>query len=144
VLIAAGGVVTGGWAHHDVVTLSIGFTVLSVAFALVLLAVSTGDAGWWRGVLEWRVLRAAGKYSYAMYVVHQLVNLLWQPLLLNTLAWTGNWRQAAYMVVVTVVSFGLAFISYHALEKHFLRMKRFFVPTDSAAAAAPARRPAIV
>jgi peptidoglycan/LPS O-acetylase OafA/YrhL len=103
--------------------------MLAVAFAIVIFAVATGTAGRWQAVCTSPVLMTVGKYSYGMYVLHLGIDLLWQQPILDRLAWTGSLRPAVYMVVIPVLSFAAAFLSYHVLEKHFLRLKRFFVPT---------------
>lgn len=72
-------------------------------------------------------LRFLGKYSYGMYVVQlPLVTLL--PLMLAT-PWLPS-DPIAQSAIYVVVMFGLitcvAVASFHLLESHFLRLKKFF------------------
>ncbi len=127
-LLLVGLIITKGYRPHDIVSLTAGQSMLSVAFAIVVFAVATGTAGWWQRIFTWPVLMTVGKYSYAMYVVHLGIDLLWRGAIVDRLAWTGTLRPAVYMVVIVVLSFGAAFLSYHLLEKHFLKLKRWFVP----------------
>ncbi len=128
-LLLVGLVITKGYRPHDVVTLTAGQSMLSVAFAIVIFTVSTGTAGWWQKALAWPLLMTVGTYSYAMYVIHLGIDLLWRGAIVDRLAWTGTLRPAVYMVVIVVLSFGAASLSYHLLERHFLKLKRWFVPS---------------
>ena len=128
-LLLVGFVITTAYRPHGLMTLTVGHSMLAVAFAIVIFAVATGTAGRWQALVTSPLLMTVGKYSYGMYVLHLGIDLLWQQPILNLLAWTGAWRPAVYMVVIPVLSFAAAFVSYHLLEKHFLRLKRFVVPT---------------
>jgi peptidoglycan/LPS O-acetylase OafA/YrhL len=128
-LLLVGFVITTAYRPHGLMTLTVGHSMLAVAFAIVIFAVATGTAGRWQAVFTSPVLMTVGKYSYGMYVLHLGIDLLWQQPILDRLAWTGGLRPAVYMVVIPFLSFAAAFLSYHLLEKHFLRLKRFFVPT---------------
>ena len=129
-LLVGGGVITRGYPAYGAMSLTLGQSLLALAFALVILAIVTGGAGWWRTMLESAPLRSAGKYSYGMYVLHPLIDTLWQPTLLAACRWTGAWLPVVYMGLTAAMSFGAAFLSYHLLEKHFLRMKQLFVPSE--------------
>ena len=81
-------------------------------------------------VLCWSALRSCGKYSYAIYVFHQLINkLLGEPWMA---ARFGSHPPAhtvyLYSVTIGLISFGAAFLSYHLLEKRFLALRYLFVP----------------
>jgi peptidoglycan/LPS O-acetylase OafA/YrhL len=66
-------------------------------------------------------LRAAGQYSYGIYVVHpfvfEYVRRYW--------AGDGIFLRG---VVAAVASVLLAWLSYHGYEKHFLRLKTRLAP----------------
>ncbi len=127
-LLLVGFVITTAYRPHGLMTLTVGHSMLAVAFAIVVFAVATGTAGRWQQWLTSPVLMTVGKYSYGMYVLHLGIDLLWQQPILDRLAWAGEWRPAVYMIVIPVLSFAAAFLSYHVLEKHFLRLKRYVVP----------------
>lgn len=129
-------IATGGLPRTSLAVQTIGYSVVALAsLALVLLGSSELDRPWTRKVklvLEWYPLQQLGKYSYAIYVAHQLINapLHWRVEHLLEGA-SGGVRFAvafAYMVIVSVVSYGVAFVSWHLFERHFLSLKRFFVP----------------
>ena len=145
VLGAIGFVATHGYPRTSVLGQTLGYSVLAVVFALLVVAAAAGDAvgegggtrGWTRA-LGAAPLRMLGRYSYAMYVFHKpLHDLLGKPLLQSL----GLYEHASpavatgYIVVGTVVTLVLAMVSYHLFEKHFLGLKGRFVarPADAAA-----------
>ena len=81
--------------------------------------------------MSWGPLRSYGKYSYAIYIFHwSLSGLLFARIApldgleerlgsLNAALW-------ARVLIVAAVSYGLAFLSWHAFEKHFLGFKNRF------------------
>ncbi len=125
--------VTRGFWTGTPVGITIGYTIVALTGTLLLIAIvgaeASGASGWVR-IFRWRPLRAMGKYSYAIYVLHKpLHDLAGKPLLkvlridvTQSVAWS-----AGYMAVAIACSFLLAFCSWHLLEKRFLGMKRFFV-----------------
>ena len=76
------------------------------------------------------VLRFFGRYSYAIYIVHTAVLAglnHYRPFAsLPLLAGFALPAQTAWFLVYAGVSTGLAFLSWHLVEKHFLRLKRLF------------------
>ncbi len=87
-------------------------------------------------ILRLRGLQWLGKYSYGMYVVQlPLVTLLPLSLLASWLgarSTDGPWFGVLYIALLFAITCGLALLSYHALEKPFLKLKRFFGPMDAA------------
>jgi len=81
-------------------------------------------------LLVWGPLRSCGKYSYGIYVFHNLLHILvgvpWLTVRFGKQLPVPV--AMVYVIAVLLVSCALAFCSYHLLEKHFLRLKRFFEP----------------
>jgi peptidoglycan/LPS O-acetylase OafA/YrhL len=81
--------------------------------------------------LESRVLGFFGRYSYALYVVHgPIMTVLWhvgvtpQLLSFGGSSFVGS---ILYVAILTAASTAGAVASWHFLEKHFLKLKRYFV-----------------
>jgi peptidoglycan/LPS O-acetylase OafA/YrhL len=127
-----GALLTSMYSRSTVAGATVGYTLLSIAFALAVLAAFEADAApaaasWLRAP----ALRALGKYSYAMYVFHKpLHDAIGRPLL-RRLA-VGASRSVAvscaYVACGLAVTFVVAFVSYHLWERRFLSLKSRFVP----------------
>ena len=135
VLFVVGGVATRGYPRTSYRDQTFGYTILALTFAaVVLLAVLDHRRG--RGcvgaVLDNAVLRSFGKYSYAIYMFHQPLNLMIGVPILSSLLPRGAGLKAGftYMAAVTAASYVLAVISYHGYEKHFLALKRYFTAQE--------------
>ena len=100
-----------------------------VALACGGLLVWSLRPGWFSRVCSGRVLRAFGKYSYGLYILHMiflpLLSGFFRPLLLRL---TGSKLIAVVgsAGVIVVMTSAAAWLSFHLYEKHFLRLKRFF------------------
>jgi len=116
----------GRWAGE-----TFGYSLLAAsASAFVLWAATSGGrapSGAAR-LLSFAPLRSVGRYSYAIYIFHNLLHqLVGQPWLMAHVGKLPPLPIAfVYALVVFAVSYVAAFCSYHALEKHFLKLKRFF------------------
>lgn len=140
-LFAVGAVVTHGYHRTIPVTQTIGYSILAAVFGILVTATACGEARSriWVALVNSRALMSAGRYSYAMYVFGRLLHTLWGLPLLARIAPHASLSAVqglAYVIVLTLITYGLAFISYHAFEKRFLQLKRFFKAERPAAAAA--------
>jgi peptidoglycan/LPS O-acetylase OafA/YrhL len=111
---------------------SIGYTAIAALFAATLLIVLTArPEGMLHRTLVLHPLRAIGKYSYALYVVHPVVSQTMAreiaerydlPLVFGS--------QIPISIAVALgsgaVAFAVAWLSWQLLERHFLALKRFF------------------
>ena len=133
----------GRFDRDDRISTTFGYSLLAViAGWLVLHAAMTpgrnvpdGPRARWRPsvrrvLLLNPVLLSLGKYSYGIYVLH----VFFIPLFKNLFHWqaltalTGSYLQAIVInaLLSVALSWLVAVISYHAFEKHFLRLKRYF------------------
>jgi peptidoglycan/LPS O-acetylase OafA/YrhL len=75
-------------------------------------------------------LRFFGRYSYAIYIVHTAVLAAldhYRPFgSLPLIGGSPAPAQFIWALTYVGVSIGLAVLSWHLVEKHFLRLKRFF------------------
>jgi peptidoglycan/LPS O-acetylase OafA/YrhL len=112
----------------------LGYTLLAICCATVVTTAAAGGEQAKRTILArvlcWAPLRSCGKYSYAIYIFHQLLNkLVGDPWMVTTF---GSHPPAhtvyLYSLTIGLISFGAAYLSYHLLEKHFLALKYLFAP----------------
>ena len=111
---------------------TIGYTLLALSSAVFVTAtaVPEGARVGLASLLSWRPLTSCGRYSYAMYVFHQILHkLVGEPWLHMRFGDQPTTQVIVfYSLAILLVSYLLAFCSYHAFEKRFLRMKRLFEP----------------
>jgi peptidoglycan/LPS O-acetylase OafA/YrhL len=135
-LFVAGGAVTHGYPRDGVATQTIGYSILawSALVALVLGVLMQARGGRLAVLLAPAPLHSVGKYSYAMYIFHAPIH---HELGVPLLARLGQTQPTVgvtlvYCIVMTAVTYAVALVSYHLLERRFLRLKRRF-PVASAA-----------
>ncbi len=113
------------WIH------SLGFSLLALFFASVLvLVVTCRQGGLTHRLFGSRLLMAYGKYSYAIYVYHKVLE-----------SFVGQWRlqerlgalagskvvgDVAASLVLAAFFLGLGWLSWNVYEKQFLKLKRYF------------------
>jgi peptidoglycan/LPS O-acetylase OafA/YrhL len=109
-------------------------------FGYSLLAVSSGAFVLWAAIadpggahraarlLSWAPLRSVGRYSYAIYIFHNLLHwLIGVPWLSARFGKLPPLPVVfLYALAVFAISYLAAVCSWHGLEKHFLKLKRCF------------------
>jgi len=108
-----------------------GYAAVAVLFAaMIALALQPGT--WAARLGEVRWLRVVGRYSYGIYIFHQIpMKYYW-----DFLRWADGLTR--FPIVASVVgtamvfalTMGIAALSYHTVEMFFLRMKRYFAYDD--------------
>ncbi len=109
------------------------YSVLAVASAS-LVAMALRPALWVAGALRTRPLRWLGRYSYGIYVFHQMiavgVTMLAEPFLQAHLH-SKIVYHLCFFAIVLAITFPLAYLSFRFFEAPFLGLKAFF-PTRPA------------
>jgi peptidoglycan/LPS O-acetylase OafA/YrhL len=115
--------------------------IMALGASAVIIGISSTESRFAR-VLKSRFFRFFGRYSYAMYVVHTAVlaglNHYYPFRSVATIAGFALPAQTAWALVYVAFSVGVAMLSWNLVEKHFLRLKRFF-PYRARTAVAAAR-----
>jgi peptidoglycan/LPS O-acetylase OafA/YrhL len=115
---------------------TLGYTLLAIGFsATVLYAAATdGAATIFQRTFRNGVLTDFGKYSYGIYVYHVpmlgLCDFVIYKRLPHALA-VNFWFGIIYFIFLFVSTFFIAKVSYECFERHFLALKRYFVPGSS-------------
>jgi peptidoglycan/LPS O-acetylase OafA/YrhL len=123
----------------------VGYLLLDLVLAAVLVhAVASPERGRLNAALAARPLRCLGRYAYGIYVYNSIFLLAAERSLLlpRLVAASGPiLGRLAYVVLLAVSTLGTAWLSWHLLEKHFLKLKRYFPmnggSTDDSRLAAP-------
>jgi len=105
-----------------------GLSALALGFAALVAVVVTGAAASLGGILSLGALRATGRYSYALYVVHWPI-ATWLARHTDLSSTTGGPRmldKAIFALVAAVIAFAAAIASWHLLESPILRLKDRF------------------
>ena len=131
---------TRGYAVDDLSTQTLGFSALAVGFAIAVLAAVLVEPGaLLQRLLRLPALRFMGKYSYGIYVIHLPLHTFLGTKVAGALGLATHPAGALYyLLVLSAMSIAGAVVSYHALERPFLRMKKRFAPDERAAVGATA------
>ncbi len=118
---------SGSWPlHYELLFAAASFTFA----ALLVMAVAAPPAAGIATLFSSRFLRTFGKYSYGLYVVNQPI--AFSPGNVRLRAWLtahlhSEWAEAILYAVMGVgLSFAVAWLSWHLLEKRMLKLKRYF------------------
>lgn len=103
-----------------------GHTLLGIAFvATIFFAVGSPAPSLVSTVLSHATLRFFGKYAYALYVFHPVL----EPIRRKTFSMIGLQGMAGflgYSLVGILSTLVFALVSWHLLEKRCIGLKRFF------------------
>jgi len=103
-----------------------GFTVLGVlAGCLVIISILSPYTSFLRLLLRGSVLSFFGKYSYAMYIFHFPIILAY-VFLFGIMKAHGIVFWCFFLVSCAATTILASLISWHALEKHAIGLKRYF------------------
>ena len=108
-----------------------GYSLLDLFFAASLVVVvAAPEAGRLAKVFESYPLRCLGRYSYGLYVFNSIFLLVAERSYLMTrlTAWSGSTilGRVLYVLLGSSATFAAAWLSWHLLEKHFLKLKSHF------------------
>lgn len=129
ILAAIGALCSHLYDAFDHVTLTLGYFLLNFFFGALILACAIDHAsnrsGVLRSMLSTDVLRSVGKYSYGMYVLHVPIAFAISYAPFHRF---GAAAPVLYTLVIVLVTYFAAALSFHLYEKHFLKLKDRFVP----------------
>jgi peptidoglycan/LPS O-acetylase OafA/YrhL len=110
-----------------------------LAGAIVVISITAGERDlWYRSIASWP-LRKIGQFSYATYVFHLPLSLVLDRTGFVRRQAFDRWfvtelgAELAYVTTLVILSIAVGVVSWHLVEKHFLKWKRY-VPYEYAAA----------
>lgn len=129
-ILAALTIVYGRLDYMDPPTAMFGSIAIMLLGASALVIATSSKESLFARWLRSGFLRFFGRYSYAIYIVHTAVLAglnHYRPFAgLSTVGGYLLPAQAVWAFAYVAVSTGVAVASWHLVEKHFLRLKRFF------------------
>ncbi len=109
-----------------------GTTIISLPLAYAVLRAVSPTTNILQRVMSLQSLRSIGKYSYALYVLHAPI-CVWSgahfpvPSYLQNLPPAWSFMHSLYIIIVQfTLSIIAAIVSWNVLEKHFLKLKKYF------------------
>jgi peptidoglycan/LPS O-acetylase OafA/YrhL len=130
-LVAGIAVREGAFRESTPLMSTVGYSVLWTLFgSLLVLSLASAPGRPLHRIFTARPMAAFGKYSYAIYLLHApigsfLTDVL-RPKDVPHVLKSQLPGMLYYGVATTLAAFLAAWLSWHLLEKHFLRLKRFF------------------
>jgi|GEM_PF-4622502 len=104
--------------------------ILPLAIALLYGAVlwMSLQRNWFARLLELSMFRPIARYAYGIYIVHFLLMPTFEaafgPKILARYFRDSDFAIYSYFLIASCISFLIAMLSYHMVERHFLRLKR--------------------
>jgi peptidoglycan/LPS O-acetylase OafA/YrhL len=125
---------------------ALGYTVVALFYACVLVWVlASTETGIASRLFTQGWLTTLGKYSYALYLFHMAIHRLvreyvYGPDDFHTLGGSRLPGQIVFYFICASLSFVAALLSWHGIERHFLRLKVRFPTRRDDVEARPAQR----
>lgn len=132
--LLAGAAVSGGYRQYGLMSQTLGYSLLALGCAALILGVTAADQGWAPpGLTTLRSpwMRRVGRYSFGMYVIHVPLGTLVMAPLAKHMGWQTHPSavlQCAYVGAGVLLTYGLAALIYHGFERRFLQLKDRFAP----------------
>jgi peptidoglycan/LPS O-acetylase OafA/YrhL len=107
---------------------SYGYSVIAMA-SISLIAMALRPDSTTARLMRINVLRFLGKYSYGIYVYHQIVFMTAGVLVerfLHGFIHSKPLYHAVLLVIILLITIPLAVLSFHLYEQPFLKLKRYF------------------
>jgi peptidoglycan/LPS O-acetylase OafA/YrhL len=126
-----------GFLLYDPAIQIAGYSLLDLLFAAVLVtAVAPSEGSRFAQTLALRPLQWLGRYSYGLYVYNSIFLMVAEKtsLMARLVGWSGSTTvgRLLYVGVLAFSTLATAWVSWHVLEKRFLKLKHYFPMTAAA------------
>lgn len=114
------------WLVHpaNLITITIGYTVMAFFYTALLLSVLSGKLPVLTRLFRARWLQALGGISYCVYIVHDAINQLAHRILLRAEPQIYNWKGVGTTFLALLLTLSIASVSWKFLEKPLIRRGR--------------------
>jgi len=124
-------ILRGGFVFTDKPAVVFGITMVNLISASVIVLIAEPRRGSpLSAVLNSSFLRTIGKYSYGMYLFHCLLQppleILISPSNIISAVGSELLGNLIFVAIFCLVTYAVAFLSWHAYEKHWLKLKKRF------------------
>jgi peptidoglycan/LPS O-acetylase OafA/YrhL len=136
--MAVTGIIDHGLSRNGLAVQTIGFSIIPASAALlILLSLSLSRSSSLNNVLTHPALVKCGKYSYAMYVFHPLIQwslaalLRSHGILLKPEVHLVSWNYLVFALLTLACTYLTSVLSWYLIERHFLNLKKHFVGSSN-------------
>jgi peptidoglycan/LPS O-acetylase OafA/YrhL len=105
---------------------SFGFSWIAIFYALLLVIALVESRGWIARAMRASWLRAVGRVSYCMYVIHWVVDLFFHSVLLHARPQIVTLPGAGISLLAAIATYTLAVVSWEILEGPLVRIGHRF------------------
>lgn len=105
---------------------SFGFTWITIFYALLLVTVLVGSGGWIAFAMRIGWLRAIGRVSYCMYIIHWILDLFFHAVLLHARPQIVTLPGAGISLLAGIATYAVAWVSWQILEGPLVRIGHAF------------------
>ena len=110
---------------------TVGYSTLALFFLALLLFVLACRESWLAGFMRLGPLRELGTVSYCVYIIHVPVLYVIHRVLLHSTPRIDSLLRAAVTLLATLVTLGIAALSWHFMEKPLIKRGHRFVYTSA-------------
>jgi peptidoglycan/LPS O-acetylase OafA/YrhL len=107
-------------------TMTWGLSVLDTLFTGVLAITLLVPNGAWGRVCRWAFLIELGRVSFCLYVVHEIINLMFHEIFFRSEPRADSWQTIGVTILAALFAYGVARLSWKFLERPLMRRRHAF------------------
>lgn len=108
-----------------------GFTTFSILFAMAVYEAAMKENKFINFIFSNSILRFLGKYSYGFYIFHWPVAIILSPWFHDITSGLFKTNSFLHLLITGLLSTSagllVSIVCYYAIEKHFLKLKKYFI-----------------
>jgi len=107
-------------------TMAWGLSALDALFTGVLIITLLVPNGTWGGICRSAFLIELGRVSFCLYVIHEIVNLMFHEIFFHTIPRADSWQTIGVTVLAALSTYGVATLSWKFIERPMMRRRHAF------------------